>query len=259
MVGRLHKAALALAARGCAVFPVAERGKTPACVHGVLDATVDANAITAWWSANASLNVAIATGAPSGLFVVDIDGDDGEASLRKLELQHGKLPATVEAITARGRHLYLRVPPDTEIRNSASKIAPGADVRGTGGYVLAPPSIHPTGRRYTWSVDSANVIADAPAWLVSLIQTDSVPCATPPSEWARLAADGVGAGMRNDSIARLTGHLLRRYVDARVVLELARAWNTSKCCPPLPSHEVEQIVQSIAGRELRRRQEAGRG
>jgi hypothetical protein len=258
-MNRLHKAALALAARGCAVFPCVERGKTPATVHGLLDATVDENAITAWWSANASLNVAIATGAPSGIFVVDVDGDDGEASLHALELQHGPLPHTVEVITARGRHVYLRMPPDTEIRNSASKIAPGVDIRATGGYALAPPSIHPTGRRYTWSVDSASVIADAPAWLLSLIQADTVPCATPPSEWARLAADGVGAGMRNDSIARLTGHLLRRYVDPRVALELVRAWNAVRCRPPLADAEVEQIVQSIAGLELKRRQEAGHG
>jgi hypothetical protein len=257
VTGRLHSAALALAARGCAVFPCVERGKTPATVHGVLDATVDANAISAWWGANASLNIGVATGAASGLFIVDVDAEDGEASLRKLEAEYGALPATVEVITGNGRHVYLRMPPDTEIRNSASRVAPNVDIRATGGYVLVPPSMHPSGRRYAWSVDSASTIADAPAWLVNRIQTDSVPCATPPSEWAKLAADGVGAGMRNDSVARLTGHLLRHYVDPRVVLELVRAWNGCRCRPPLSDAELEQTVQSIAGRELQRRQEAG--
>ena len=79
--------------------------------------------------------------------------------MRRLEATHGELPASVEVITARGRHLYFRTP-EVPVRNTASKIAPGIDTRGDGGYVLAPPSIHPSGRRYAWSVDAANVITD---------------------------------------------------------------------------------------------------
>jgi hypothetical protein len=80
-----------------------------------------------------------------------------------------------------------------------------------------------------------------------------------PSEWIKLAAEGVVEGARNDAVARLTGHLLRRYVDPRLTLELVRTWNATRCRPPLGDSEIEQVVERIAGLELKRRQEAGRG
>jgi Bifunctional DNA primase/polymerase, N-terminal/Primase C terminal 1 (PriCT-1) len=255
----LRSAALGLASRELPVFPIVPKGKTPATAHGLLDATVDPAVIERWWAADPNHNVAIATGAPSGIFVVDVDGTDAEAKLRAIEIINGTLPSTVEAITARGRHIYLKMPPDTDIRNSASKIAPGVDVRATGGYVLAPPSIHPSGRKYTWSVDSANAIAEPPAWLLSLIASAAAPCATPPSVWHELVTAGVGEGARNDSVARLTGHLLRRYVDPQITLELIRTFNAVRCRPPLTDDEITAIVNSIAGKELKRRQEAGHG
>ena len=101
-----------------------------------------------------------------------MDGLDAEVELRKLEHAHGALPATVEAITARGRHVYFKIPGE-RVPNSASKIAPGIDVRGDGGYVLAPPSIHPSGRAYAWSVDSSDTFAVAPDWLLAKIITPS--------------------------------------------------------------------------------------
>src|SRR5262245_11531725 len=137
--------ALALAAKGLAVFPCRARTKKPACPHGCLDATHDAATIESWWRGDPNYNVAIATGAPSGVFVIDVDGDDGEAALRKLEAEHGMLPPTVEVITARGRHLYFKMPAHP-VPCSVDKIAPGIDVRGDGGYVLAPPSVHPDGK-----------------------------------------------------------------------------------------------------------------
>jgi hypothetical protein len=259
--GRHLKAALALAARGMRIFPCTARGKTPATAHGVKDATSDPVRIESWWLRDPSYNLAIATGAVSGIFVVDVDGLDAEAALRALEAEHGALPVTVEVVTGAGRHIWLKHPADTTIANSASKIAPGIDVRGDGGYALAPPSVHPSGRRYCWSVDCAKAVAEAPAWLLAKI---AVPnggdgTATPPSEWLRLAESGVSEGTRNDAIARLTGHLLRRRVDPRVALELVRTWNSARCRPPLADTEVEQVVNSIAGKELKRRQEAGRG
>ena len=156
------RAALAYARKGLQIFPCQPCAKRPATANGLKDATTDPDRIRAWWHHEPAFNVAVATGTVSGIFVVDVDGLDAEAELRKLEAEHGTLPATIEAITARGRHVYFKMTA-ADVRNSASKIAPGIDIRGTGGYVLAPPSMHPTGRPYCWSVDCGPVIAAAPA------------------------------------------------------------------------------------------------
>ena len=100
-------AALALAEKGLLVFPVWARTKNPFTCHGFKDATADPNIIRGWWSAMPDLNVAIATGSGSGVWVLDIDGGDGEDTLRELEAVFGPLPRTVEAITGKGRRLYF--------------------------------------------------------------------------------------------------------------------------------------------------------
>jgi hypothetical protein len=247
--------ALALARKGLAVFPCMPADKKPACTHGCKDATTDTITIQTWWQENPRYNIGIATGATSEIFVVDIDGDgvdDGEDELNRLTKQHGELLSTVEVITARGRHLWFKHP-NVPVRNSAGKIAPGIDVRGDGGYVLAPPSVHPSGKRYCWSVDSTSAIAEAPAWLVDLVATPANGNgATASSEWRALVAGGVAEGQRDCTVARLAGLLLRRFVDPIVTLELLKAWNATRCSPPLPPKDIERIVNSICGRELRK-------
>jgi|SoiMetStandDraft_2_1073263.scaffolds.fasta_scaffold18348_4 hypothetical protein len=255
----MMRTALALASKGLHVFPCLPRRKEPATTHGCKDATKDADMIRHWWGIEPHYNVAIATGTISGIFVVDIDSQDAEFELSKLEAQHGELPATVETITPRpGRHLYFRMP-DTSVRNSESRIAPKIDVRGSGGYVLAPPSIHPSGRPYAWSVDSAGTIAEAPAWLLDRICecSNGNGQATPVAEWRALVADGVSEGQRDCMVTRLSGHLLRRFLDPFVVLDLMQCWNAQRCQPPLPEDDVTRIVNSICAKELRRRGHAG--
>jgi hypothetical protein len=191
----------------------------------------------------------------SHVFVVDVDGLDAEAELKKLEDRHDALPRTTESLTARGRHLYFAWP-DRPVRNSASKIAPGIDVRGAGGYVLCPPSIHPSGKAYSWSVDSADKFASAPQWLLAKITAPTSrdnAVATTAESWRDLVRNGVGEGQRNDTIARLAGHLLRHYVDPLIALEFLLAWNEARCRPSLTEDEVTIIVDSICGLEVRRR------
>lgn len=245
-----------MAKRQLCVFPCLPRDKRPATANGVKAATTDADTIRRWWQQLPDANIGVATGEPSNIFVLDVDGIDAEVELRKFETQHGALPATVEVITARGRHVYFKMP-DAAIRNSTGKLAPDLDIRASGGYVLAPPSIHPTGRRYAWSVDCASAIADAPAWLLRIIGAPADGAngksSTPPSEWRELIK-GVSEGARDCSLTKLTGYLLRRHADPFITLELIRSFNATRCTPPLPDKDIERIVASVAGLELKRRQ-----
>ena len=111
-------------------------------------------------------NIGIATGAVSGVWVLDIDGDDGAANLRALEARHGALPETWESTTGNGRHRWFKY--TGPIPSSAGRIAPGLDVRGDGAYVIAPPSIHPSGRAYAWISPAGWRAGEAPEWLVTL-------------------------------------------------------------------------------------------
>jgi hypothetical protein len=243
--------ALKLAERGLAVFPCHPQDKRPACKHGCLDATVDADTIRLCWQAEPAFNIGVATGAVSKIFVVDVDGDD--AALRQL----GDLPPTVSVTTARGKHYYFKYP-NVTVRNSAGKIAPGIDVRGDGGYVLAPPSVHPTGARYRWSSGCHNSIATSPPWLLeALIEPTKANSATPAVEWQRLAA-GVVEGSRNATLTKLCGHLLRHYVSPELTFQLLHAWNITHCNPPLPEDEVARLLRSIGNKEAERRGQSKR-
>jgi hypothetical protein len=240
--------ALLLAAKGLAVFPCLPNGKAPATARGFRDATKDPSLICAWWNANPAFNVAVATGPPSGIFVIDVDA---EAGLAQLEKRHGVLPPTVESVTPRGgRHVFFRYPPQQEIHNSVGRIAEGVDVRASGGYVLVAPSI--VGRRYVWSVDSTDSFAEAPGWLLGLLATAGGNGAVPAEEWCTIIR-GVTEGRRNQSATRLAGHLLRHSIDPRVVHELLQVWNAARCHPPLEESEITRVVSSICARELRRR------
>jgi hypothetical protein len=259
MTAPLGRAAVALAARGLRVFPCVERGKEPALHDGFKRATTDPNMITGWWRIR-DHNIGVATGPGSGVWVLDIDGEDGEATLRKLEAVHGALPPTVEAITGKGRHLYFRWLTGTNIRNTQVRDdIPGLDVRGDGGYVLAPPSIHPSGRAYAWSVDSANEFADAPDWLIEIVTGKSrsdgaLGSATTPEQWLSFLAERVDGSHRAAAIARLTGHLLRHFIDPAITIDLCRFFNSLRCDPPLSDEELVRIIDNIARRELARRQ-----
>jgi hypothetical protein len=250
----LQENALCYAAQGIPVFPCKTKAKTPLTSSGFKDASVDAGHITFWWHKWPQANIGLATGRAAAFWVLDIDGEEGETSLRELEKKHSELSFNVEVITGGGgRHIYFQWPGDGDISNSAGKLGPGLDVRGDGGYVIAPPSLHPCGKRYEWSVDSADQMRPAPVWLLDLLRKPAERLKSKtPEEW-RTLIQGVSEGKRNDTLARIAGMLLRRGIDSYVSLELCLLWNAYRCDPPLPEDEVVRTVNSIAGRELSRR------
>ncbi len=151
--------------------PCEHPGKHPRFRNWQERATTDPVAIEEFWWNHKGDNVAIATGAGSGIFVLDIDVRNGGGdSLDTLIHQHGRMPDTLEAVTgSRGRHFYFQHPGVT-VPNMVGLLA-GIDVRGDGGLVVAPPSIHVSGKHYVWDgMDGLESdIAAAPAWLLEII------------------------------------------------------------------------------------------
>jgi hypothetical protein len=169
-VTELLAAAITYLERGWSVLPVTPRGKVPLTRHGLKDASTDFEQIQAWWRRWPQANIGVATGPPSGLLVVDLDGREGLGSWARLEARYGVV-VTLEAITGGGGvHLVYGYPEDVDLGNSAGRLGQGIDTRGRGGYVLVAPSVHPSGRRYAWSGRGETPVAPAPLWLVDLLQ-----------------------------------------------------------------------------------------
>jgi hypothetical protein len=158
--------ALAYTDRNWPVFPC--RGKRPLTDNGFHAATTEAHQLHVWWKRWHDANVAIATGSASGgLVVLDIDPrPGGVASLEKIQADYGALPTTATVRTGGGGgHGYLRASQPVRSRCPLPGY-PGLDLKAEGGYVIAPPSVHASGKRYAWH--RRDRIAEAPAWLVEL-------------------------------------------------------------------------------------------
>jgi hypothetical protein len=159
---RMLQAALSYAKRGWPVFPCRPRGKEPLTARGFKDATADPASIQLFWSKWPDANIAIATGSASRLLVVDVDPrNNGNEQLAALEARHGALPADYLVRTADGgRHFYFRLPADATV--ACGVLAKGIDIKCEGGYVIAPPSIHPSGHRYQFERNGS--VPPSPDW-----------------------------------------------------------------------------------------------
>lgn len=247
-VGDCTQAALDYLHRGWSVIPMRARDKRPAIRWQEYQSVpAGEREVRDWFRRWPDDNVGIVTGAVSGLLVLDVDPrHGGDASLARLEREHGPLPRTLEVLTGGGgRHLYF-AHPGGNVRNRVA-IAPGIDLRGDGGCVVAPPSLHPGGRHYRWVPDHGPGDVDPaplPHWLLRLV-AENAPAGHTLAFWRTLLQDGVAQGERNNTIASLSGHLLWHGVDPDVVLELLLCWNRVRCRPPLDDEEVARTVHSI--------------
>jgi hypothetical protein len=131
-------------------------GKHPRTAHGLSDASTDPAAIRAWWERWPDANLGARTGTPGGIVVVDLDSLEAELRLALIvgmgpeALLEQSLLGGLLVTTGRGRHHWYRQPDGVSIVNSAGKLGPGLDVRGSGGYVVAPPSLHASGTVYAF-------------------------------------------------------------------------------------------------------------
>lgn len=249
-------AALAYAARGWAVFPLhgAAEGacscgrtdcdrtaKHPRTPNGLKDATKDEATIRKWWAEWPDANIGIATGAVSGLVVLDVDGEEGRATVKGLEL-----PISPLAETGRGRHVYF-AHPGKPVQNQQkggwfSRKYPGLDIRGDGGYVVAPPSVHATGRTYSWhpELGPGTPLAAWPDWL--LADRDARKGPAPP------LPEKIQKGKRQPHLLSLAGSMRRRGAGESEILAALEAVNAARCDPPYERARLAALAKDVAKR-----------
>lgn len=243
--------ALFYASKGFDVFPVQPRSKYPYkdFTWDTL-ATRDNEIITRWFESEyKNANIGIACGARSGLVVLDVDaGHGGIETLEALEDTHGKLPVTPRAKTGGGGYHYVFRHPGREVRNSASKVGPGIDIRGDGGYIVAPPSIHPDGPRYQWLDDykpSDTPLAEMPAWLLGLATKDGGETKQEETQQANGEVGKIPAGKRNQTLTSLAGTMRKRGMSQEAIFTALMVENNARCVPPLPDTDVLKISESV--------------
>lgn len=232
----LQEAAIQYARQGFRVFPITAASKKPPMIKDWPNkATTNENQINQWWSKWSQANIGIATGAQSGFFVLDIDsGTNGFSSLDALLKIHGQLPVTGKQKTGSGEH-YLFACNDITIKNSAGQIGAGIDIRGDGGYIVAPPSIHPNGNCYTW-VNEPSYLSPAPEWLLNLVHQQPD---------IRQFKDQIPEGKRNDTLFKHGCSLLKKGTSAKSIgIELFKI-NQYQCIPPLPDSDINKIISSV--------------
>lgn len=232
--------ARAYAGKGWQTFPCLEKDKKP-MVKWADMATTEDNMLTGWWETTPNANIGIACGKRSGIVVVDVDKDhDGYDSLTDLILKYGPLPETpVSKTGSGGEHIFFKHP-GFEIRNSAGKLGKGIDIRGDGGYVVAPPSLHPNGQQYQWVVKpSQTPLADMPEWMIEILREKN--------EVKEPTLNGsVISGERNNALTQLAGSMRRKGHSEDGIFAALTVFNRERCSPPLSDGEVLLISKSVA-------------
>ena len=252
-VSTLLESALELWRSGFSVIPVQPSGKRPLVSWIEYQSRRPTEEeIRQWWQQHPSANIGIVTGKVSRTVVIDLDPDKGgnESGAGIYE----QAPTDLIVKTGRGGyHLYYRYPEDVGHIPNRVGLLPGVDVRADGGYVVAPPSAHSSGRLYGWT--RRGEPGKLPPHLVGLL-TSHAPAGRDGEEdspkWlSDLLLAGAREGQRNDACARLCGYLIGKGMPKDVALAIVRQWN-EKNRPPLPDHEVAATVESVCKTARRR-------
>lgn len=245
--------AIEYAKMGLAVFPLKERNKVPLTANGFKDATTDQIIIKKWWEMYPNANIGIATGQTSGIAVIDLDEDEdrgisGYETLNKWFNDEGcKFPDTWRAITGGGGyHIIFKT--DRAIKSRVN-VMDGIDIRADGGYIVAPPSIHPNGTLYEWE-DAPN---ETP--LVSLKDDedieyffDTIQVRGAESKVLEVP-QVIEQGGRNDMLYRLACSLQAKGLTDQTITDAVMAENKAKCNPPLSDREVKTLIKSALTKE----------
>ncbi|MGH3807788.1 MAG: bifunctional DNA primase/polymerase [Pseudonocardiaceae bacterium] len=218
-------------------------GKHPLTRNGKDDATTDLTRVTAWWDRWSWANIGIRP--PSGVIVLDVDPrNGGDTALLALARQHALLPRTLTAGTGSGGlHIWLAY-----AGPARGQLCRGVDIKTERGYVVAPPSLHASGRRYEWLVGMPT--APAPRWVRRLL--NPAPASLAPHRKAAGAGAGgaglarvvaaAGEGQRNTLLNWAAYHAYQRGGDPALLAEIRGAALSAG----LPAGEVDKTIASAA-------------
>lgn len=244
--------ALWYAENGIPVFPCAQNGKAPLTVNGVKDATTDATKVKKMWETYPDANIGGACGIhPSNLVVLDIDEDEekgicGQESLENMT-KGVELPTTWMSYTGGGgKHIIYTCKNPSTIKNRVG-IAPGVDVRSTGGYIILPPSVHESGNLYSWSFSEdpeETALAKMPEALYALLSDGEKK-----EKYTFEESTFFESGQRNDGLFRLASSLRARGFSQDEIFASIKSVNATRCHPPLEEKEVFAICKSASGYE----------
>ena len=226
-------------------------GKHPRIMNWQNDCSIDPEVITGWWKKWPDANVAIATG-KSGLVVIDIDPDKGgKESFLRLKGDKSTGEALLVHTGGGGQHGYY-LAPEGGVKNFVG-VFPGIDVRGNDGYVIAPPSIHKSGKSYKWGRNSPENMSPGPipAWLLEAIITEGEAKRKGKSSGVRKRLSrhpseilkGVQEGERDVTIFRYACDMRVRgytYEEAKELVLIA----SRNCEPPFPDGEGIKCLDS---------------
>lgn len=230
---------------GFSPIPIKPRAKKPPLIkwEQYQNRRPTEDEIKEWADKWPSSNIALVCGKSGGLVVLDVDGPEGEASLKQLE----PFPKTPEQRTGGGGRQFLFAHPGNGTIANFTRRLPGIDCKADGGYILCPPSIHPSGNAYEWIVSPfKHPLALLPQSILNLIETSKEKPVSKNSggDWViKTLATGIKKGQRNDMASKLAGFFLRKYTS-EIVFNILRNWNTNNK-PPLSEQELLTIINSI--------------
>jgi hypothetical protein len=227
--------------RGFSVIPVGVDKKPMVKWEQYQSRKATADEVERWSKLTKKPNIAIVTGRISGIIVVDVEAGGSI---------EGYTPTVIANTGGGGWHFYYKHP-GYEIKNSARKLRELTDIRGDGGYVVVPPSLHKSGKHYDWSASpETSDFADIPDWVLQTLapaKTESHEA----NDWEQLLAQDNNEGNRNDMAAKVAGYLLRTvnkpHWDSTGWASLV-AWNLAHNKPSLPEQELRQVWDSIKHR-----------
>lgn len=202
---------------GLSIIPLRPKAKEPLIPWTEFQSRKASEAeVTEWFTRWPDANVGIVTGRVSGLVVIDLDGPEGLKSASNMSLN-----STIVSFTGKGKHLWFLSPSEDVVQNAVRKF-PGVDVRGDGGYVLAPPSIHPNGQRYRWQNPfNRNLLKDFPQNIVVVTQMQHIPNAVVKEEsWIAKSLEGMKNGNIDDTLTSICGRFRHDGLTERDALSL---------------------------------------